>query len=291
MPHGLDHIVHAVRDLDAAAEFYGRAGFTVGSRNRHPWGTHNHIVQFPGVFIELLGVGEADLITAATPGLFSFAGFTRDFLARDQGLAMLVLEGRGAAADAESFRVAGIGDFDVFDFERQAKRPDGSIVKVAFSLAFATDPKTPDAGYFTCQQHYPENFWNPAFQQHPNGASSIAEVIMVSEKPNDHVGFLGAFSGVRDVNSNADGFSIRTDRGDIRVMNPAAYRAYSGTDPPNLTRGARFAAIRFVVRDGAAAIAALRKGSIAIVERDFGMVVPGDVALGATLIFEDTKVG
>jgi hypothetical protein len=37
MPHGLDHMVHAVRDLDAAAEFYGRAGFTVGGRNRHPW--------------------------------------------------------------------------------------------------------------------------------------------------------------------------------------------------------------------------------------------------------------
>jgi catechol 2,3-dioxygenase-like lactoylglutathione lyase family enzyme len=35
MRHGLDHIVHAVRDLDAAAEFYARAGFTVVARNRH----------------------------------------------------------------------------------------------------------------------------------------------------------------------------------------------------------------------------------------------------------------
>ncbi len=32
--------------MDAAAEFYVRAGFTVGSRNRHPWGTHNRIVQY-----------------------------------------------------------------------------------------------------------------------------------------------------------------------------------------------------------------------------------------------------
>ena len=56
MSRGLDHIVHAVRDLDAAADFYRRAGFTVGARNRHPWGTHNHVVQFPGFFIEILTV-------------------------------------------------------------------------------------------------------------------------------------------------------------------------------------------------------------------------------------------
>ena len=60
MARGLDHIVHAVRDLDAAAELYRRLGFTVGARNKHPWGTHNHIVQLPGFFIELLTVAEPD---------------------------------------------------------------------------------------------------------------------------------------------------------------------------------------------------------------------------------------
>ena len=110
MPHGLDHIVHAVGDLDAAGEFYRRAGFTVGARNRHPWGTHNRIVQFAGVFIELVNVGEPELIVASAPGSFSFGGFARDFLAHDEGLAMLVLESRGAAADAKAFRGARIGD-------------------------------------------------------------------------------------------------------------------------------------------------------------------------------------
>jgi catechol 2,3-dioxygenase-like lactoylglutathione lyase family enzyme len=47
MAGGLDHVVHAVRDLDAAAELYRRLGFTVGARNRHAWGTHNHLVQLP----------------------------------------------------------------------------------------------------------------------------------------------------------------------------------------------------------------------------------------------------
>jgi hypothetical protein len=289
MPHGLDHIVHAIRDLDAAGEFYRRAGFTVGARNRHPWGTHNRIVQFPGVFIELLNVGEPELITASAPGLFSFGGFARDFLAHDEGLAMLVLEGRGAAADAEAFRTAGIGDFKVFDFEREAKRPDGSTVKVAFSLVFAADPEAPDTGYFTCEQHYPQNFWNPAFQRHPNGAAGIAGVIMVSEHPDDHRHFLGAFSGISEVTSSAGGISIRTERGDIQVMNPSAYRAYAGTEPPNLTRGARFAAIRVTTGNKAETISALNKGGVAFVERNGNIVVPPDVALGATLLFETSR--
>ncbi len=291
MPHGIDHIVHAVRDLDAAAEAYVRAGFMVGSRNRHPWGTHNRIVQFPGVFIELLSVDEPGLIAAAAPGTFSFGSFTRDFLAHQQGLSMLVLEGRDSVADAAAFRAAGIGNFDVFDFEREGKRPDGSTVKVAFSLAFAADPNTPDSGYFTCQQHYPENFWNPAFQEHANGVSGIAEVIMVSEKPKNHIRFFQAFSGVSDIHSKADGFSVRTERGIISVMTPSAFRAYSGTEPPNLPRGGRLAAIRFVMDDKTAVITSLRKGGLATIERDHFICVPPDAAFGATLIFDRTKAG
>ena len=59
MSGGLDHLVHAVRDLDAAAELYRRLGFTVGARNRHAWGTHNYLVQTPGFFVEVLTVAEA----------------------------------------------------------------------------------------------------------------------------------------------------------------------------------------------------------------------------------------
>ena len=113
---------------------------------------------------------------------FSFGAFNRDFLARAQGLSMLVLEGRDSAAEAAAFRAAGIGDFDLFNFERDAKRPDGTPTKVGFTLAFARDVQAPDIGYFTCQQHYPENFWNPAFQQHANGAIGIAGIVLVADQ-------------------------------------------------------------------------------------------------------------
>src|SRR5258708_9453296 len=223
MPRGLDHIVHAVRDLDAAAEFYRRAGFTVGARNRHSWGTHNYIVQFPGVFVELLTVGEPELIEPHRPGSFSFGEFTRDFLARPEGLAMLVLEGKVAAHDISAFHAAGISDFKVFDFERAAARPAGSPVKVAFSLAFAADAMAPDAGYFTCQQHYPENFWNPAFQTHANGTAGIAGVVMVSENPEAHRHFVSAFSGADDIGSSSPSLFALKPPGPARRNKPSPH--------------------------------------------------------------------
>jgi Glyoxalase-like domain len=289
MPRGLDHIVHAVRDLDAEADFYRRAGFTVGARNRHPWGTHNHIVQLPGFFVELLNIGQSKLIVPHAPRLFSFGDFARGFLAREEGLAMLVLEGKGAAADAEAFRSAGIGDFQVFDFEREAMRPDGSAVKVAFSLAFATDAQARDAGFFTCQQHYPENFWNPAFQDHPNGVTAIAGIIMVAERPEAHRHFLSAFTGASEVKSSPNGISAATPRGDVQIMTPPAYRMFIGTKEPDLAHGGRLAAIRFVASDKAKLLSALAKGGIVAIERNGNIVVPPDVAYGATIVFEPAR--
>ena len=281
MSRGLDHIVHAVSDLDATAETYRRLGFTVGARNQHPWGTHNRIVQLPGVFIELLTIGEAALIPPHRPRSFSFGAFTRDFLAAHEGLSMLVLEGKGAA-DAEAFRAAGIGDFEVFDFAREGKRPDGSSVKLAFSLAYATDVLAPETGFFTCQHHYPENFWNPAFQQHANTASGVAGAVFVAENPADHHAFFKTFAGVSDLTATSSGISVATPRGEIQVMDPAAYAQHFGVAPPDVTRGMRFAAVRFAVRDKGAARAALG----AATERMARLIVGPEAASGAALVFE-----
>ena len=104
---GLDHIVHAVRDLDAAADFYRRLGFTVGARNRHPWGTHNHIVQFPGFFIEILTVAEPEKL-GADGFSHNFGIPNRDYLAPARAFRSLILESTDTEADAAAFARAGI---------------------------------------------------------------------------------------------------------------------------------------------------------------------------------------
>ena len=250
MPRGLDHIVHAVRDLDSAEEQYRQLGFHVGARNRHPpaWGTQNHIIQLPGTYIELLGLADESGIAPHAPRHFSFGAFHRDFLTygqgKGQGLSMLVLEGRGAS-DAEEFRTSGIGDFELFEFEREGRRPDGTAIKLAFALAFASDPGAPDTGFMTSKHRHPENFWNPAFQRHANGADRVAGVVLVAEKPERHRDFLLKFAGTNGARDGANGFSIDLPRGAIDVMRPAAFDRRFGQPAPDVSRGARLAALRF----------------------------------------------
>ena len=285
MPRGLDHIVHAVRDLDAAAELYRRLGFTVGARNRHSWGTHNHVVQLPGSFVELLTVAEPEKL--GHDGFSALFGtFNRIFLKDQEGLSLLILESGDAAADAAAFRADGIAVSDALHFEREGKRPDGTAVKVGFSLAFARDAKAPAIGFAACQQHYPENFWNPAFQQHPNTVSGVAGVVLVAENPTDHHIFLSAFSGVRDLSATSSGVTASTPRGDIRVMDPSAFRSHFGAEPPDISQGARLAAMQFHVRDRAALTAALNAGRIAYSSHMGSTIVAPQTAMGATLVFD-----
>jgi hypothetical protein len=185
-----------VHDLEAAADCYARMGFQVGARNRHPWGTENRLVQFRSSFLELITVADPGQIPPHAPGLFSFGAFVAGYLARREGLAMLALDSSDAAADAAQFARDGIGDFHPFSFERAGRQPDGTPTRVAFSLAFARDDRLPDAGFFVCQQHYPEAFWNPLLQRHPNGAHSTAAVTLAAESPEEQDGFLRAFTGV-----------------------------------------------------------------------------------------------
>jgi catechol 2,3-dioxygenase-like lactoylglutathione lyase family enzyme len=284
MARGIDHIVHAVRDLDAAAALYRSLGFTVGARNRHPWGTHNYIVQFPGCFIELLTLAEPNRLGGDGISVL-FGGYTGEFLKHHEGLALLILQSADARADAEDFRATGIAASEVLSFAREGRRPDGSPVKLGFSLAFAADKDASDIHFATCQQRYPENFWNPAYQKHANGVTGIAGVVMVAEAPARHRDFMQSFTGAR-ARDVAGGFAIATPRGSIETVTAEAFTAHYGVTAPQLQRGARLAALRFNAADAErlqdlpeiAGLAGLYAGNTAAIGQED--------AMGAVLMFE-----
>ena len=283
---GLDHVVHAVRDLEAAADAYRRFGFQVGARNQHPWGTHNRLVQFPGFFLEILAVGEPAKIVATTQTAFSFGGFNRDFLATvGEGLSCMVVEGHDPAAEKTVFDAAGFGGFDLLNFSRKGKRADGSETEVGFSIAFARDPVSPHAGFFTCKQTHPENFWSADLQRHENGAQSIGACVLVAENPTDHHIFLEALIGVRDVRATSLGLHVSTPRGDVLALDPRAFRDSYGVEPP-IDSGLRLAALSFVVTDVGPVRALLQRSAVAHSLHRDKLVVGPNAAHGATIVFE-----
>lgn len=276
-PRRIDHVVVAVHDLDAAGAFYQRLGFQVGARNRHPWGTENRLIQFGDSFIELITVGpDAQAIADHAPGRFSFGGFVRDYLREREGLAMLVLDSDDAVADAALFSEQGLGSFEPFFFERKGRRPDGSETRVAFTLAFAVDADAPMAGFFVCQQHFPENFWNPAFQRHDNGASAIASVGMTAASASTHQFFFSTFGGSA-AQQDARGLLSIDLRGGRLTISP----------DPSGGVGLQLHSMTIRVPDVKAQAEHLMQVGIPFTATGAGLCISPETAFGLAICFED----
>ena len=270
MPRALDHIVIPSHDLAAESALYARLGFQVGPLNRHPWGTENHIIQFEDAFLELIGLGADFVPPDLAPKEFSFGGFVERYLRAQEGLAMLVLRSDNAEADRARFARAGLGDFSRFDFARQGRRPNGEAVNVAFSLAFAASPAWPDTGFFVCQQHYPENFWNAAAQVHPNGALGVAAVRFEHPDPRQGLEFVSAF---------LEATPTRKDRGYVFAADNGRVELSEGPRPA-------LKALAFRVRDLEECRRALQAGAVPHEERGGALRIAPETAMGAELLFE-----
>ena len=283
MPRGIDHIVIAVRDLDAARATWQRLGFTLTPIARHPFGTANSLVQLDGNYIELLAVADIAAIPEASVGSFSFAAFNRDFLKKREGFSMLALKSRDAAADRADFEARGLPVFAPFEFERLAKGPDGSERKVAFSVTFTREPRLREAGFFTCQHHFPENFWRADYQSHVNSARRVESVVLVTRDPADFHEFVTHLTGKHDMTSTSLGVTFDTGEGMFEIMSPIGYRAWFGQSPEPDPR--RFLACRIAVADLAATRRLFESNHIGFSARMGALIVPAAIAGGVAVAF------
>ena len=283
MTRGIDHLVLAVRDLDKARAFYAALGFTLTPRALHPWGTANHLVQLDGCFLEILGIADAAKIPPHAPDQFSFGAHNREFLARREGLSMLVFQSHDTRRDQAEFAAAGLQTYAPFDFGREAKLPDGGTARVAFSLAYVTDPRMPDSAFFTCQQHAPKYFWKREYQVHGNGARTIAEVAMVAPDPPAFAGFFAKLQGSDSVRIIDGALAVATARGRIAVMTPRAFETRFAAPPsggePHL------AAFRIAGADIKALAARLALAGMPHRLVDGAVRVPASLAFGVAIEF------
>ena len=280
MPRAVDHLVIAAYDLPEQEALYRRLGFQVGARNRHPWGTENHIVQLGGAFLELIGLGDEFVAPHPHEAVYPFAGFLAGYLGKREGLAMLAMRTADAEADRRSFEAAGIGGAPRFDFARKGRRPDGREVEVAFSLAFAASPALPEAGFFVSEQHFPENFWSRAAQVHPNGSLGVAGLTLVGDEPAAASPFLAAFLDA-PAQAIAGGVAFAADGTRVECLTPEAYAALYGAAPA----GRGLAAMRIGVKDLGAAAKRLDEAGVAFNRRKQELIVNAETAMGVLIAF------
>jgi Glyoxalase-like domain len=231
----IDHVVLAVHDLGRAAGQFEKTGFTLTPRAFHDarMGTSNRLVQFHGRnFIEVLTVDRPGQLarhdSTCVPPFFSFGDHNRLSLDRREGLSIVVFASKDARADIRRFEAAGLPTFQPFDFERQARLPDGSLVTVAFSLAFTTSPDMPGIAFMVSQNRAQEFFWKAEYQSHRNGAKAIEAVYVASPSPDRDAAFIGAMFG-GEIAPISGGLRISCGPSqEVRVLSP---QAIAGVDP------------------------------------------------------------
>jgi hypothetical protein len=286
MNRAIDHLVLAMNDLEAARESYRRMGFTLTPRAVHPWGTANSLVQLQGNFLELLAVAEPEKIAPAAPGRFSFGAFNQSFLGRRQGLSMLVFQSGDARRDQAEFRARGLETYEPFDFSRAAKLPDGSVKTVAFSIAFVTEPRMPDAAFFTCQQHAPEYFWKPDYQRHANGARAVVEVVMLANDPTGLAGFFGKLVEPGAVSRSAGTLRVELGAGTLSVLDATRLaQRFPGIRLGDVLRKPHFAGYSIAVADLEAAEDVLDRNGISAVRAGDRLQISAEHGFGTVIEF------
>lgn len=165
----LDHVLIAVRDLDAAKDTFERLGFKVTPEGRHPGrGTSNRLVVFGGEYLELISVHDpdGDLFRPNLPS----------FLDEREGLFIFAMGTSDVHERTRSVRAAGALITDPMKGSRQAA--DGSTAYSWTQAEINPDAMPGSQTFFIQHDHTIEERYNdpPDPTNHPNGVSGVASL-------------------------------------------------------------------------------------------------------------------
>jgi hypothetical protein len=285
MDLGIDHPLVTVRDHAATVRRYQRLGFYTSPPSHHPWGTVTSMVMFPRNFIELIGVADASKFGTGAVDGFCFGRFLGAFLEREQGVSLIALHSSDRDADVDTITARGLPCRARIDFRRAMVLPDGTPDEAVVSLGIFVDEDLPEVSHFICQQHKPELIWVPGWQNHPNGARSIAELSYLADDPGPLLARLQAFYGSYAIVADATGPIVTTPRGRFRVMDrAAAVDHFSGVELPRFNTSRPHAVaitveideldvVRKLLDEQGIAFAESPRGSLLVGPEDCGNVI------------------
>ena len=288
VPRPIDHLVLPVLSLDDARARMTALGFTVAPNGVHPFGTSNaNIYLRGGAFLEPLAVASRETcwMEARRGNSFVRNDQTYRFRVSGEGFSHTVFSTDSAEEDYHRYTELGYHDGPIVSFKRIATTPSQETKEVQFSLAFATDPRSPDARFFSCEtRSAPPR--DEKLLTHPNGAQRIVRVVLSEPNPTDFQYFVQDVSGQRDVAAHSFGMDVEVANGTIEVLTPDGLRMRYGLHADETQRGMLHQAYVIGVEDLDATRQWLRRQGVELSERGGMLIVPPRLGQGCTVCFE-----
>lgn len=273
----IDHVlINVGKRLDEAAETYRRLGFVLTPRGHHSIGSSNHLAIFAEDYLELLGYEpqNAHLDSGQWGVTEGFSGLI--FKTADAAELARSLHARSIATATEAPQ----------PLSRPVDLPDGTRRDARFSTLHLDPGLTPEGRLFFCQHQTPDLVWRPDWQDHPNGVTGIAGLVVAAEDPARSIALIERLYPDHRTGAVEGGLRLSLSGAPLDYIRPDAARARFGAALPSVTSGTdRRVALILRTRSIAAAEAALRAGGVEFAPTAEGMVVPASTAFGVALVF------
>ncbi|MGH7051999.1 MAG: VOC family protein [Acetobacteraceae bacterium] len=279
----LDHVGIAGADLAKLSAVYETLGFALTPIARHsgrrtpdgpivPFGTGNRCAMLREGYLELIAVVDPE-------------GFTNSLefsLGRYAGLHILALGIDDEEANLARMRAGGVKVPGIAYLERPVDDADPGGPKARFARLPLPDP--PEGRIFLIRHLTPEAIWQERFLAHPNHATGLKEVVVVTTAPAESAARFSLLAGLPVTPDPAGGFALHLPRGQVRIVPPEALAAIlPGVAVPALPF---IAGITIKTDDANAAIRRLvGERGIAHQEAAGGILVDPAAAGGAALLF------
>jgi hypothetical protein len=214
-PKQFDHFVVNVRlDMDGAERTFRELGFTLTPRGYHTLGSINHLMMFGTDYLELIGMPEGSAVKR--PELV-------DAPVGLNGLVFKSADVDETFAELQALSMAG-------DPPKAFSRPvevAGGAQDAKFRTVAARTGVFPAGRVYFCEHGTPELVWRPEWQAHANGATGMAEFVVVSTQAGEEAANYASLIGT-EARPDDGCWRISAVTGDLAVMTPEAYGARFG---------------------------------------------------------------
>ena len=281
----LDHLGIFVPDLPPVAESLGRLGFASTPFAKHgnapstegapaPSGTANICAMFRAGYLEVLGPTGED-----TP----LARQLADRLERHPGLHLIAFSVANSPAHRARLNDAGFDPVSLVRLRRTVPTPDGEA-SARFDVLRVPPATMPEGRIQLVTHHTPALVWQPRFLDHENGTQALTGALVCAEDVGESRARFGRVTG-RDGGARARALDL--DRGRVDFVTPAQL---SDALPEATVPALPFvAAAAFAVSEIAATRRLLKARGVDHLDTDDGrLIVSGDAALGASLVFHQS---